>query len=140
MFRVPCTELTTIYNFRSRKNVVEPRYNEGQRNKQNKRSLCRGFVVSRIVFIILKKHTSCHTLHSCNIIIQIFKRLKFYLHCLPSSTSALVKFNSRRLDFAEKDTHEPSNTLHEKLDVHKFTRCKYGAKECKLRGNEKQRW
>ena len=51
--RVPCTELTTIYNFRSRKNVLEPRYNEGQRNKQNKRSLCRGFVVSRIVFIIL---------------------------------------------------------------------------------------
>ena len=50
MFRVPCTESTTIYNFRSRKNVVEPRYNEGQRNKQNKRSLYRGFVVSLSLF------------------------------------------------------------------------------------------
>lgn len=42
-----------LYNFRCGKNVVEPRYNEGQRNKQNKRSLYRGFVLSRIVFIIL---------------------------------------------------------------------------------------
>ena len=31
-------------------------------------------------------------------------------------------------------------TLHEKLDLHKFTRCKYGAKKCKLGGNQKQRW
>ena len=40
-----------IYNFRSGKSPVEPRYNEGERNKENKRSLYRGFVVSRIVFI-----------------------------------------------------------------------------------------
>ena len=25
--------------------------------------------------------------------------------------------------------------LHEKLDLHKFTQCKYGAKKCKLVGN-----
>ena len=25
-------------------------------------------------------------------------------------------------------------SLHEKLDLHKFTRCKYGAKKCKLGG------
>ena len=29
--------------------------------------------------------------------------------------------------------------LHEKLDLQKFTRCKYGAKKCKLGGNQKQR-
>ena len=30
--------------------------------------------------------------------------------------------------------------LHEKLDLHKFTRCKYGPKKCKLEVNQKQRW
>ena len=30
--------------------------------------------------------------------------------------------------------------LHEKLDLHKFTRCKYDAKNCKLGVNQKQRW
>ena len=28
-------------------------------------------------------------------------------------------------------------SLHEKLDLHKFTRCKYGAKKCKLRSKSK---
>ena len=31
-------------------------------------------------------------------------------------------------------------SLHEKLDLQKFTRCKYDAKKCKLRVNQKQRW
>ena len=30
--------------------------------------------------------------------------------------------------------------MHEKLDLHKFTRCKFGAKKCKLRLNKWQRW
>ena len=32
------------------------------------------------------------------------------------------------------------NALHEKLDLHKFTRCKYDAKKCKLGVNKMQRW
>ena len=28
-------------------------------------------------------------------------------------------------------------SLHEKLDLHKFTQCKYGAKKCKLRSKSK---
>ena len=28
-------------------------------------------------------------------------------------------------------------SLHEKLNLHKFTRCKYGAKKCKLRSKSK---
>ena len=58
---------------------------------------------------------------AATLLLNFNKRLKFHLQCVPSNTTALVKFSSRRLDFAEKDTHEPSNTLHEKLDVHKFT-------------------
>ena len=30
--------------------------------------------------------------------------------------------------------------LHEKLDLHKLTLCKYDAKKCKLGVNQKQRW
>ena len=38
------------------------------------------------------------------------------------------------------DIFYEQHTLHEKLDLHKFTRCKYGAKKCKLGVNQKQRW
>ena len=36
---------------------------------------------------------------------------------------------------------KPSSlALHEKLDLHKFVQCKYGAKKCKRGGNRRQRW
>ena len=36
--------------------------------------------------------------------------------------------------------HNVLSSLHEKLDLHKFTAEKYGAKKFKLGGNRRQRW
>ena len=135
MFRVPFTESATIYNFRSRKNVVEPRYNEGQRNKQNKRSLYRGFVVSRIVIIIL---LSSNKWGKTYILPYVTQLQHYYLNF--SKIEILFTLSTfQHTRFSKIQTHEPSNTVREKLDLHKFTRCKYGAKKCKLGGNQQQR-